>query len=408
MRYLSVADACFLDVPGGAWRVAWDIARLVQDAGHEVTMLCGAEGVSPGEQTVEDRAGLRIVRCGLPRPARLDPRAGRRRIAAAAAVARRTLAGQRWDVVHGHTPLFMAGAMEALGDRQAYAYTMHSPVALEQRLNWSGQGIRGRLKVLAGGLRVLDRLERGVLRRSDRIHTLSAYTKGQVQQRHGLGGRVTVIPHWRRPELRRTRTRDEARRLLGWPTDRPVLFSVRGMLPRYGVDVAIRALAAVAGRHRFHAVLAGSGAMLEPMRALARELGLAERVVLPGRVGDEDLLRMYEAADAFLLPTRDLECFGLIVLEALSFGCPVISTDACAIPELMRPILPEWVVPAGDVAALAERIEAFLAERLVPPPPERLAAYVEQQYGRETIAPRLLGWLGLAAVPTAAPAEARH
>ena len=48
----------------------------------------------------------------------------------------------------------------------------------------------------------------------------------------------------------------------------------------------------------------------------------------------------YEAADLFVLPTTALECFGLITMEAFAHGCPVLSTDAAAVPESMRPIMP--------------------------------------------------------------------
>ena len=90
-----------------------------------------------------------------------------------------------------------------------------------------------------------------------------------------------------------------------------------------------------------------------------------------------------------MLPTAALECFGLIILEAFSFGCPVLSTDVGAIPETMMPIMPDFVVPARSVEALATKVEQFLDGRLVPPSGETLMRYVNDGYAREKIAPEL-------------------
>jgi len=122
-------------------------------------------------------------------------------------------------------------------------------------------------------------------------------------------------------------------------------------------------------------------------------LGLSDRVRFTGRLIDGELSLAYQAADAFLLPTNSLKCFGLIILEALACGCPVIATDAGAIPEIMKAILPDFIVPAGDPIALREKIRDFLEHRLQSPPPEELTAFALSKYGKPEIVPRLLGLL---------------
>ena len=76
-----------------------------------------------------------------------------------------------------------------------------------------------------------------------------------------------------------------------------------------------------------------------PERHIARarnRTGTEKYVTVGGEVSEQDLPLMYGACDAFVLPTRSLECFGLIAIEALSAGRPVMATPVGAIPEVLR------------------------------------------------------------------------
>ena len=69
---------------------------------------------------------------------------------------------------------------------------------------------------------------------------------------------------------------------------------------------------------------------------------------------------------------------------------PVIATQAGAIPEVLYPILPDCLVPPGDVAALRDKIAAFLSGNLEIPSADELMAYVDLHYDREMVVPRLM------------------
>jgi glycosyltransferase involved in cell wall biosynthesis len=73
----------------------------------------------------------------------------------------------------------------------------------------------------------------------------------------------------------------------------------------------------------------------DPLR-IARELGLAEAVITPGWIDEEDRPLLYAAATVFVFPSR-YEGFGLPVLEAMACGVPVVTTNAASIPELAGP-----------------------------------------------------------------------
>ena len=107
----------------------------------------------------------------------------------------------------------------------------------------------------------------------------------------------------------------------------------------------------------------------------------------------EQLQRCYEGSDLFVLPTRVLECFGLIVLESLAFGLPIVSTDAGAIPELMQPILPDCIVPAGRADAMQEKVAAWLSGDIIMPTAEAMTRYVRERFSSQAITPQILSFV---------------
>lgn len=392
MNYLVAADYCFLDKPGGMGRVAWDVAIVMRDRGHRVAMVCSRLALRSDSPPVSESDGIRILRYDRPQVASWHPRRAKRMVDAAAEATRKWFGAEAWDVVHIHSPFTGTGVVNALGNDPRYIFTVHSPIVLEQKINWATQGLAGRVK-MAFGFGILKRIESNLLKISDGIQTLSEFTRSQIDHFYGLGHRVTVIPHWSRHDLKRNHTKREARQRLGWPLDEKILFTVRRHGQRYGLDVAIQALGPIASERRCFFVVGGDGPLRPSLEAMAKKIGCGDQVRFVGRLTDEDLALAYQAADLFVLPTVALECFGLITQEAFAYGCPVLSTDACAIPETMRPIMPQFIVPAGDVLALRQKVEDFLMGKLEPPPPEALIEYLDRRFGAEVVLPKMIDLL---------------
>ncbi len=89
----------------------------------------------------------------------------------------------------------------------------------------------------------------------------------------------------------------------------------------------------------------GRGSSRPALEEQARRLGLGESVRFLGRVSDGDLPDYYRAADVSVVPSRSLEGFGLVVLEALASGTPVIASDTGGLPEALAPLDPSLLVP---------------------------------------------------------------
>jgi SAM-dependent methyltransferase len=163
-------------------------------------------------------------------------------------------------------------------------------------------------------------------------------------------------------------------------------------------------------------LIGGSGSLRTELEALAAALGVAAHVRFLGFVPDADLPLYYQAADCFVLPTRELEGFGLVTVEALACGTPVLGTPVGATPELLDPLDPALVFPAATAEAMAGRLGDFL-DRLerAPGPAAALRAaaraHAERHYGWDRTVETLEGELarltrGETRGPAAAACEA--
>jgi glycosyltransferase-like protein len=154
-------------------------------------------------------------------------------------------------------------------------------------------------------------------------------------------------------------------------TDRPLLLAVGGLEPRKGSDNLVRAVAAirrrsgpgpvlaVLGGHSFQDYRAYHDAVLAELPRLGLELG--RDVLEVGTVPDMDMPAWYRAADALAFPSVK-EGFGLAVLEAMSAGLPVVTSDLPVFREYLVAGRDALLVPVGDVDALADALLAVLTD----------------------------------------------
>ena len=146
------------------------------------------------------------------------------------------------------------------------------------------------------------------------------------------------------------------------------LLSVARLSRHKGVDTALRALAALAGRYpELRYAVVGSGEELEALEAEARQLGVGDRVRFLTEVPDRDLPALYNVAEVYLgvsrLMEQRVEGFGISIAEASACGVPVVAGRSGGIPEAVRDGETGFLVEAERADAVAEAVGRLLDDR---------------------------------------------
>lgn len=383
MRVLITAIGHFQDLPGGSSRIAFEEGLELRDRGEDVWMLAmGAERLPEHEI----RNGIHLIRY---RPVRVPPWHPLRAVAhqkAAREVLRRHLSSV--DAIHGHIPLATISALDLYGSGVRAYYTIHSPARMEMSIEWKNAGMARRLMAPLG-LPLINRIEAECLHRCTVITALSQYTKDCVRRIHGdeIADRIKLISGWvDTGQFKPVEDRRAIKIQLGWPTDVPLLFTLRRLVARMGIDHLLDACYLLEREGlKFHLIIGGDGPMRTQLELQSKALSLAQSVTFMGRIADEWLSLAYGACDAFVLPTSELECFGLIAIEALSAGRPVLATPAGAIPELIRRFEPAWLARSSDASDIANLLREFLLGRLPEHSPAQLHDRTSSLYSRKLV-----------------------
>jgi rhamnosyl/mannosyltransferase len=163
-----------------------------------------------------------------------------------------------------------------------------------------------------------------------------------------------------------------------------VLLFVGRLVPYKGVDVLLRAMVGIPAR----LVIIGDGPLRGELGQLASDLGVADRVRFAGTLSDPEVVAHYHACDMLVLPSvTRAEAFGMVQIEAMACGKPVISTDLrSGVPWVNRHDESGLVVPPGDVDRLRDAIGALLGNE---PLRARLGEGARQRVSRDFTAQRM-------------------
>jgi glycosyltransferase involved in cell wall biosynthesis len=236
-------------------------------------------------------------------------------------------------------------------------------------------------------VRVKRLLERWVYRRANAVVTeTSAFRQVFIERYGAVPWHVQVLPPSVDLRSFTPGARERARESLGLPAEARVVAAVRRLVPRMGLDVLLKAWAAVVGGHPERLlVIAGEGPARPELENRVAELGLGASVRFVGRVGEGQLVDLYRAADVCAVPSVALEGFGLVVLEALACGTPVVASDAGGLPEVLFGLDPGLCVPVGRADLLAARLAEGLDGQQPFPDPEACRRYASA-YSKEAFA----------------------
>ena len=395
MRLLVITDGVPPEHRGGvASSVLVEVDELVR-RGHEVSVLTRRH--DPALPLLEQRDGWRLLR--HPAPAR-----GSRTYYAHPATTLAQVPGwlrsldrrERPDALYVHSTFHGAAVVRAgLGARTLYRF--HAPSSLEVRLDAAG----GKYPFArAAGSAVADltrRAELSAVRGCGGVVTTSWYMRRLLQQVHPRArGRLDVVPlavDLERFSPAGGEQRRALRARLGVHGEGPVLLTVRRLVRRMGLEILLEAVPAL--RQRFPGLVVlvgGAGYLAVELRERAAAAGVADCVRFLGFVPDEDLPDLYRAADLFVLPTLEMEGFGVVTLEAFASGVPVVATPVGANPEVAGSLDPATIADSTSATDLA----AAVVRGLERAPRLRAAArgHAEAAFSPAVVGARLESLLG--------------
>ena len=204
-------------------------------------------------------------------------------------------------------------------------------------------------------------IERRVLAASERIITVSEFSKRQLSGSLAIGGdRVEVVPNGVDERFRAGPADPALRSRHGLRTG-PVVLFLGGLKPRKNLPFLLGVWREVMTKRPDATLLVvGAGPLGAGLRRQAAALGLGRGVVFAGRVAEAEKVAHYRLADVFVFPSS-LEGFGLAVGEAMSCGLPVVASDQGALPELVVDARGGIICPDGDVAAFTRALLRLLA-----------------------------------------------
>lgn len=204
-------------------------------------------------------------------------------------------------------------------------------------------------------------------------------------------GRVHALYNGVHQDVFRPASRPAAREQLQLPAEGRVVLFVGNFLPVKGIDLLLEAFALVAKSSAEPATLAliGSGPLEAALKQQAAQLGIGDRLLFVGRQPPQTVALWMQAANAVCLSSHN-EGVPNVVLEAVSSGRPMVSTDVGGIAEIIEPLMSRrFLVPGRDPAGYA----AALADALDHPPEEEVLHAKARQYSWENCARSYLALL---------------
>jgi len=271
----------------------------------------------------------------------------------------------QYDLVHSHYWLSgMAGRLLKEAWHVPMLQMFHTLGKMKQRIGRTPEEREGQYRILG---------ESNVMDAAERIVAATDAEKSQLQDLYGVDPqKITVIPPGVNTHHFYPIPSDEAKEAIGIsPRDRMALFVGR-IEPLKGVDTLIKAMSIVKKNcHSFicphYLIIIGGdpegkteelSAEMERLQNLCKTLDLDEMVVFLGKRGQDTLPYYYSAAEVVVMPSH-YESFGMVALEAMACGTPVIASRVGGLAHLIRDGETGFFVPAHDAEALAEKLRSI-------------------------------------------------
>lgn len=339
-------------VVGGIARVVHDLShRLISD-GHEVTVVTYKDGNVP---YFEDDDGVQVYRVDnfmISSNNFIDwiMQLNFNMIAKAGEIIAEK---GNFDVIHAHDWLTAYA-----GKTLKYAYNTPLVSTIHATEAGRNSGIRGETQ------KYINDTEWMLTYESSEVIVNSNYMKNELQRLFGLPyEKINVVPNGVNLNLFNNIEKDyDFRRKFAMDNEKIILFIGR-LVYEKGIQTLIAAMPKILSNyHDSKLIVAGKGGMIDELRAQVNALGLNDKVYFTGYLAAKDVQRMYKCADISVFPST-YEPFGIVALEAMLSGTPVVVSDVGGLNEIVEHGVNGMKSYAGNPNSLADSILTLLYDQ---------------------------------------------
>ena len=335
MNIIFIADVSIAEVSGGAERCLYEQSTRLSHKGHHTHILTRRLPNHDSDYEVVNGVNEWRYGCNLGNPATFlkATRSNTKELF------ERLHKKYHFDCINFHQPFTALGINRSkMSGRVPKVYTCHSLSFEEFRSRNAGQP-----HILHKALNYFQlfarlKIEKKGLSQSDKIVTLSKFTQRKLVDTYNIPeAKIQIIPGGVDLEKFHPATdKAKIRAALNFPRDDIVLFTVRNLVQRMGLENLIIAFNTLAKKcEDIRLVIGGKGPLENGLIALARSFNIEDKVHFTGFIPEDRLPLYYQMADLFVLPTKELEGFGLVTLEAMASGLPVIGTPIGGTKEIL-------------------------------------------------------------------------
>jgi len=301
-----------------------------------------------------------------------------------------------YDLIHSH---YWTSGIAAMELKQLwgvpFVHMFHTLGVMKQRVARPEEEVEGDYRLNG---------EKKILQEADRIFAATPAEMAQIQWLYQSDvQKIKVIP----PGVDLSRfypiPEDEAKEVIGLPPCDQVLLYVGRIEPLKGIDTLIEAIAYMSRNGGFKeqsfclAVIGGEpdlsteamGTEMARLKELCHDHGLDDLVTFLGK-RDQDMLPYYYSAAATVVVPSHYESFGMVALEAMACGTPVVASQVGGLAYLVQDGVTGYTVPTSDVQTLADRLGQLINEPDLRDRLGRQAAALAQDFSWDIIAGRIL------------------
>ena len=235
-------------------------------------------------------------------------------------------------------------------------------------------------------------IEKHLARKCDRILVATDRERDNLVKHYGASPEtIGVVPCGVNLDHFRPLDKAAARQQLGFAKDESIVLYVGRFAPVKGIDILMEAIAHLQHHQRIRLVIVGGDGDGSPeyknFRRLVRKLSIQDSVTFIGRIEQDGLPPYYSAADVLAVPSH-YESFGLVALESLASGTPVVATRVGAMESILREGETGHVVNNGSSRELAKGVEKFISDSNGLSPHEVRASVIK--YGWANVASAMI------------------